>query len=474
LSDQATRLAPVPDLSIAEVVTRVRAGEESALELTDAYLERIAALDEPLNVYRMVTADSARERAREIDNQVRRGEDPGPLAGVPISIKDNIEVAGVAMTAASSFLRDNVARADAPVTAALRRAGAVLLGKLHMSEWAIGGTTQNIHFGFGHNPWDPERVPGGSSGGSGAAIAADLALATLGTDTGGSIRLPGSLNGVVGLRPTFGRASNRGSIPVAWSFDAIGPLARRAEDVAAVLAVIAGYDREDPACADVPVDDYVGGLTGGAAGTRVGVLGGSFRGAPLTAATAAMLDAATATLTELGMVTDSVTLEGHLEAVDLTADLLLAEAAAFHAQRLSEHPEGFAPDVLARLRRGESVTGAAYAVGRQHQRRFRRQVLEALDEHDVLLAPACPFPAPLIADSDPLSMTGQLAHFSSIWVLAGVPAIVVPVGFVEGLPVAMQLIGRPFAEATLLCVTHAYQQATDWHLRRPVLTGLVP
>ena len=185
LSDPTAPLVSVPDLSIAEVVARVRAGEQSALELTEAYLGRIEALDEPLNVYRTVMADSARARAREIDEEVRRGEDPGPLAGVPISLKDNIEVAGVAMTAGSGFLRDNVAHEDAPVTVALRRAGAVLLGKLHMSEWAIGGTTQNIHFGFGHNPWDPERIPGGSSGGSGAAIAADLALATLGTDSGG-------------------------------------------------------------------------------------------------------------------------------------------------------------------------------------------------------------------------------------------------------------------------------------------------
>ena len=189
-------------------------------------------------------------------------------------MKDNIEMAGVRMTASSGFMRDNVAGDDAPVTAALKRSGAVLLGKLHMSEWAIGGTTQNIHFGVGHNPWDPARVPGGSSGGSGAAIAADLALVTLGTDTGGSIRLPGSLCGAVGLRPSKGRVSNRGSVPVANSFDAIGPLARRAEDVAAVLRVIAGYDRDDPVCEDVPVDDYVGALARGAEGIRVGVLGG--------------------------------------------------------------------------------------------------------------------------------------------------------------------------------------------------------
>jgi aspartyl-tRNA(Asn)/glutamyl-tRNA(Gln) amidotransferase subunit A len=461
--------AAAPDVSIAEATRRIRSGELSALALTEAYLRRVQEYDGPLNVYRTVMAEAARARAIEIDEQLSRGEDPGPLAGVPIALKDNIEVAGVAMTASNGFMRDNVAAADAPVTTALRRAGAVIIGKLHMSEWAIGGTTQNIHFGVGHNPWDPDRVPGGSSGGSGAAIAADLALATLGTDTGGSIRLPGSLCGAVGLRPTKGRVSNRGSVPVAASFDTIGPLARRAEDVAAVLSVIAGYDRQDPVCEDVAVDDYVRALDVGVEGLLVGVLGGSFRGPPLTRETASVLDEAVVRLGELGLGVEEVMLPGHPEANELTADLLLAEAAAFHEQRLAAHPEGFAPDVRARLRRGAAVTGPQYGAGRQAQRRWRRAVLEALDDHDVLLAPGCPFPAPLIADSEPLAMTGLLAHFTSVWVLAGVPALVVPAGFVDGLPVAMQLIGRPFAEATLLRVAHAYQQLTDWHLRRPAM-----
>lgn len=460
---------PPPDLSIAEMAHGVRTGELSALELTETYLSRIAAFAEPLNVYRTVTAESARARAAEIDEQVRRGENPGPLAGVPLALKDNIGVGGVPLTAASGFLRDNVATEDAPVTRALHDAGSVLLGKLHMSEWAIGGTTQNVHFGVGRNPWDPQRVPGGSSGGSGAAVAADLALATLGTDTGGSIRLPASLTGVVGLRPTRGRVSNRGSIPVAWSFDAIGPLARRAQDVAAVLEVIAGYDAADPVCEAVPVDGYVAALQRSPEGLRLGVLEGSFRGDPLTAPTESALDAATEVLAGLGLTITSVALDGHLEAIEVTADLLLAEAAAFHADRLAQHPEGFAPDVQTRLRRGQALSGSDYGAGRQHQRRWRRRVLEALEEHDVLLAPACPFPAPRIADSDPLLMTAQLSHFTSVWVLAGVPAVVVPVGFVDRMPVAMQLVGRPFEEANLLRVAHAYQQVTDWHLRRPEL-----
>jgi aspartyl-tRNA(Asn)/glutamyl-tRNA(Gln) amidotransferase subunit A len=414
-----------------------------------------------------VIADQARERAAAIDEQVRSGGDPGPLAGVPVALKDNIAVEGVPLTAASGFLRENVASTNARVTTALIEAGAVLVGKLHMAEWAIGGTTHNVHFGPGHNPWDYDRVPGGSSGGSAAAVAADLALATLGSDSGGSIRIPAALCGVVGLRPTLGRVSNRGTLPVSWSFDTVGPLARRAEDVAVVLGAIAGYDREDQVCAKVPVDDYAHALDRGVDGLRLGVLGGSFRGEPLRAQTAHVLDAAVEELERLGMLVEEVILDGHLEIVPVTSDLLLAEAAAVHAERLSEHPEGFAPDVLARLRRGQSVTGPDYARHRHAQRRWRRSVLDLLERHDVLLAPACPFGAPPINGTDPLQMTGLLAHFTAIWGTAEVPAVVAPIGFVGGLPVGMQLVGRPFDERTLLRVVHAYQQVNDCHLRRP-------
>jgi aspartyl-tRNA(Asn)/glutamyl-tRNA(Gln) amidotransferase subunit A len=454
-------------MSVAATVAGVRSRRLSALELVEGYLERIALAEPRLNAFRTITDSAARARAREIDAQVRAGGDPGPLAGVPVALKDNIEVAGVPLTGGTGFLRDHVARNDAQVTRALRDAGAVLLGKLHMAEWAIGGTTHNIHFGPGHNPWDYERIPGGSSGGAAAAVAADLALVTVGSDTGGSIRIPASLCGVVGLRPTFGRVSNRGSLPVAWSFDTLGPLARQAEDVAAVLAVIAGYDATDPASIDAPVDRYVEALVQGVEGLRLGVLGGTFRGEPLEPRTARLLDAAAGELARRGMDVEEVVLPGHLDAVAVTADLILAEAAAVHAERLREHPNGFGPDVLTRLRRGESVTGPAYARARHEGRRWRRAVLEAFDRHDVLLAPACPFPAPPIAGSDPAQTTALLVRFLAIWGLAGVPASVTPVGFVDGLPVGMQLIARPLAEATLLRAVHTYQQETDWHLRRP-------
>jgi aspartyl-tRNA(Asn)/glutamyl-tRNA(Gln) amidotransferase subunit A len=454
------------DLTIAQARERIAAGELSPVALVQAALDRIADADGELNVFRSVLGERALAEAALIEEAARRGDPLGPLAGIPVALKDNIEVAGVPMTAGTRFYDGGVPERDAPVWELMRRAGAVLVGKLSMSEWAIGGTGQNVHYGPCRNPWDPDRVCGGSSSGSGAALAAGMVMAALGTDTAGSVRIPATLCGVSGLRPSAGRVSNRGSVPVAWSFDAIGPMARRAEDVAQVLSVIAGYDHGDPASADVPGEDYVTALSRGAAGLRVGLLCGDWLADADAAVVAALRDAA-ATLARAGALVEEVELPGRAEAFALTAEMVLTEAAWVHRERMARTPEMFAPDVLARLRRGADVGGARYAWDRQQQRMWRRSVLSALEGRDLLITAACPIPAPRIAESDPREMTARLTPTISMWVLARTPAMVMPAGFCDGLPIGVQLIGNPFAEATVLAAAYAYQQVTDWHLQRP-------
>ena len=463
---------PLTDLGVCEAADAIAGGELSPVSYLDAFLARIDARAETLNAFRTVMVQEARSAALEAEQAVERGEPLGRLHGIPIALKDNIAVRGVPLTASSGFLRDNVAAEDAEVVRRLRDHGAVIVGKLHMAEWAIGATTQNIHYGVGRNAWDLDRTPGGSSGGSGAATGADLVPVALGTDTGGSVRVPASLNGVSGLRPTAGRVSNRGTIPVAWTFDTVGPLARRVEDVARVLEAIEGHDPDDPASADRSGGGYEAAMAEGGQGLRIGVLGPEFR-AGLPAETDSLLDAAAATMERLGARIETVEISGLEEAIELTADLMMAEAAAFHAERFAQRPDGFAPDVQARLRRGAAITGPQYGLGREQQRAWTKRVISAIAGLDLLLAPAAPIPAPLIAESDPLATTGVLARFFSTFALARTPALVIPVGLSEqeGLPLGMQLVGRPFEEGTLFRAARAYQRETDWHQRRPPRLG---
>ena len=461
---------PPPDRSIAATTAAIGAGELSAVGLAQAYLDRIDAFDPALNVYRTVTRELALEQAAAVDEAAGAGRPLGPLAGVPIALKDNIAVSGFEMTAGTRHRAGVVADEDAPVYERLRDAGAVLLGKLGMSEWAIGATNQNIHYGDVHNPWDTTRVSGGSSGGSGAAIGADLAAATLGTDTGGSVRIPAALNGCCGLRPD-GRAREQPGL--------------------------------DPGGVDVRHDRAAGAPGGGRRGDaarhrRLRPRGPRHRRRPrrrLRRRPRSWASAACGSACSAAGRTDSTPTCGRAwrrprhssrgwarsswrpsstgldEAIEWTAELLLAEAAWVHRERLRDCPEIFADDVLQRLRRGESISGAHYGRGREWQRAWRRRVLDTLSGCDLLLVPSAARHAPTAAESEPLAMTGVLARYTGVWVLSGTPALSVPIGFVDDMPVAMQLVGRPFEEGLLLRAAAAYQSATDWHLRRPDSAG---
>ena len=461
--------AELLQLGISEALVRIRSRHLSPVELTRAYLERISQLNARLNIYLTVMAEEALAMAMAAEQQVMKGHTDAPLLGIPIALKDNCDVAGIRMTAGAKFLHDNVSSSDSEITARLRRAGAIILGKTHMHEWAIGATTRNPHYGPCRNPWDPNRIPGGSSGGSGAALAADMALATIGTDTGGSVRIPAALNGVSGIRPTVGRVSIRGVVPVSWTFDTIGPMARRVEDVAQVLHVVAGYDPAEPTSVNMPVPDYAGTLSDGITGLRIGVCTGHFQTEPTPTVTNAVLNAARI-LQQQGAQVEEVPLPGADDTIDRMSELILADAAAYHQVRRAAHPEDFGQDVLTRLNRGAAVTGPQYALARQAQREWQRKLEDVFSRYDALLAPTCGIAAPIIEDSEGVETTRRLTRFTYPFNLAQIPVLSVPCGFTEEhMPIGLQIAARHWHEALVLRVAWAYQQATDWHLQRPTL-----
>ena len=434
-------------MSLAATVARLRARELSPREAVELYLGRIEARSN-LNAYITVRAEEA---------LVEAAGPPGPpLYGAPIAVKDVIPIAGTRMTAASAILRDHVAAADAIVVTRLRAAGAVLLGTLNLHEFAYGALTTSPHFGPARNPWATDRVCGGSSGGSGAAAAADLAAGTLGTDTGGSIRIPACLCGVTGLRPSTGLVPTGGLVSVAPTFDTIGPLARSAQDCALLLDAVAGTRTA---------------VAGGVEGLRVGVVETLLgRAEPQVAAAA---EAAIAALAGLGARVERAEVPLLDEAGTIQQLLMLPEAASVHAAWLRTRLGDYGADVRARLLAGLLLPATAYPTGVRLRRRYRDGLRRVFERFDLLAAPVMPVVAPRIGE-ETVAVHGEelpyrlaLIPFNSPWSLAGLPAASVPCGFVDGLPVGVALVGRRFDEQTVLRAAHAYQQATDWHERRP-------
>jgi aspartyl-tRNA(Asn)/glutamyl-tRNA(Gln) amidotransferase subunit A len=450
------------------IVPRLQSGELTSVALTEAYLNRIRELDGAVGAFVSVTEELALERARLLDTTFSRQGQVGALHGLPVALKDNIDTEGVRTTAGSAFFATRIPERNAAVAERLITAGAVIVGKTALHEFAFGATTQNPHHGDCRNPWNLDRIPGGSSGGSGAALGAGLCAGALGTDTGGSVRIPGALNGVTALRPTRGCVSARGVFPVSWTLDAVGPMARSAADVAALFEVVAGYDADDPGSVAGTLRRSLG--DDGLRGLRVGVPRG-FLFDELDPEVDAAVRRGVDALAALGAEIDEIEIPGAAAAVDTATRIILAEALAVHGHRLEREPDRFGEDVRRRLGSGAGLTGADYAQLRQDARVWRRTIAGVLSRVDVVLGPVTAIVAPPAAGAEMIETTRRLTRFTYGWSLAEVPAISLPCGFsTDGMPIGMQLVAAAWCDRTLLDVGIAYQSVTDWHTREPALS----
>jgi aspartyl-tRNA(Asn)/glutamyl-tRNA(Gln) amidotransferase subunit A len=460
-----------PRLTIQQLGAALRSKTVSPVELTRDCLARMERLGPQLNAFISVLADSAIEEAQGAEQEMMRGDYRGPLHGIPIGLKDIIDTAGTRTTAASALFQDRAPGEDAEVVRRLRTAGAIILGKQNLHEFAYGGSSMISYFGPVHNPWDPARIAGGSSGGSAASVAAGLGFAAIGTDTAGSIREPSSFCGLVGLKPTYGRVSARGVIPLSWSFDHIGPLATSVADAALLLQVLAGYDAGDPNSADVSVPDYSAGLGARPAKLRVGVLRAFFFDDLHPEIAAAIEKTLDVFRGELRAEIVELTLE-----VSTDRTLSSAESWEYHKSYVERSPELYQPATLGRIRAGEKTAAADIERARRELRRARENISSVFEDVDILLTPTVPIPPPVIADlkKNPenlrpaeLIMLRNTRPFN-VW---GIPAISVPCGFTSGgLPIGLQLAAAHLREDFLLRVAYEYEQATEWHVRVPPLS----
>jgi aspartyl-tRNA(Asn)/glutamyl-tRNA(Gln) amidotransferase subunit A len=455
--------------SIAETQELLRKWELSPVELTRNCLAQIEKLNPALNAFITVTSDSALAQARSAETEILRGHWRGSLHGIPLALKDLIDTAGVRSTAASALFADRVPAEDAEVVRRLKDAGAILLGKHNLHEFAYGGSSMISHYGEVHNPWDPAYIAGGSSGGSAAAVAAGLGFGAIGTDTAGSIREPAALCGIVGLKPTYGRVSARGVIPLSTSLDHVGPITRTVSDAAIILRAIAGHDKKEVNSADKPVADYFTALRAGPQRMRIGVPRKFFY-EELDPAVASAVEQALGVLRMLG---------GNLSEIELDVPtdrtLQSAEAYAFHAEFVSRNPELYQPETLRRIRTGEGISNAQVEQQRRELKKIRHEIDKVFEVVDLLVTPTTPVAASRIVE---LKQSPDLLRPREMLLLRntrpvnvwGLPAISVPCGSTAtGLPIGLQIIGPHWREEKVLQLAHIYEQATGWHKRTPEL-----
>ena len=390
-----------------------------------------------------------------------------PLYGLPLAVKDLYDTKGIRTTSGSRFFANHIPSEDAVVVQKIKKAGARIIGKTNTHEVALGVTNNNPHYGACRNPWDITRTPGGSSGGSAVAVATGMALAGLGTDTGGSIRIPAALCGVVGLKPTFGRVSLRGILPLSWNLDHAGPITRKVEDAAVMLQVMGGYDELDPNSMKVLPGDYSSHMRDSMRDRKIALAVGNF----IEEADPEVLQAfhiAAKVFSKLGAVVTELNVDFLKEAAIANALMTQADGAAFHRERLIEHPDWFGADVRQRLETGRGFTSTEYILARRTQSEVRRRCELLFEEYDVLILPTTPIPAPVLEGENAIERARQLTRFTAPFNLTGLPAITVPCGFTkDGLPIGLQIVSRSWNEAGVLRAGYAYEQSTEWFMQQP-------
>ena len=462
-------------LSITEMSRLIKSRVISASELVESHLQRIDAVEGAINAFITVMGDEARAAAKEADQAISRGDYRGPLHGIPVAVKDLFLTEGIRTTSGTTVMGDYVPTEDATAVARLKSAGAVLVGKTNMNEIALGPTGLNPHYGNCNNPWNPGHMSGGSSGGSAAATAAGGCAAALGTDTGGSVRIPASLSGTVGFKPTYGRISLFGVTQLCWSLDHVGIFTRTVEDCAVVLNAIAGYDQRDPTSLNSPVPDFSASLEEQGVSVRIGVPK-EFVWDVLSGAVKEKVLAAIDKLSSLGASVVEVKMPWLADCADMSTAIMGGEAIAAHGTLLKEHGSELDPVVKQRLSLGLDVSAPDYVRAQQARAVLVQQTREVLDQVDLLAFPTCAIPAPRHGESevdvggttiDVLSAVTRLTRFSN---LTGFPALSIPCGLSDdGLPIGLQLMGRPLEDHTVLKVASAYEQATEWHILWPKL-----
>ena len=453
-------------LGISEAANLVRRRAISPVELTRACLQRIERLNPSLNAFITVTAEEALAHARDAEAEVRRGRWRGPLHGIPVGLKDNIDTAGVRTTLASAVFKDRVPSADAEVVRRLNAAGAVLLGKQNLHEVAFGTTSAVSYFGPVHNPWQHARIAGGSSGGSAAAVAAGLCFGAVGTDAGGSIRVPSSCCGIVGLKPTYGLVGMRGGGDRGWwSMNHLGPMCRSVADAAILLSAIAGHDPRDGTSADAPVPHYPSALRTKVSALRLGAPRAVFYDT-LDPEIDAAITAALGLLRSLTAGIRDVSLPPIADTI--APNIVLAENYAFHAPYVAKTPQLYDAAIRRNLQRGAEVSTAAYIQSRRELDEARRAIDAAFADVDLLVTPTMAVLPPTIEEAVRLGIELELIRNTAPFNTYGLPTISIPCGFTRsGLPIGLQISGPRFGETKVLALAHAFEQATDWHARRP-------